>query len=290
MKKTIIFVFFALTITGLLFAVGKSEASPDSRPVAAVSILPQKYFLERIAGDTINVHVMVLPGESPATYEPTPDQIRALTKASVFFTIGVPFERSFVPKIKSTLKDLRVIDTSEGIEKMDMQGTTSRDDTVKDPHIWMSPPLVKIQAAVMLKTLVQLFPERKELFEQNCSTFINDLNRVDEDLGESLAPLKGTTLFVYHPSFGYFARRYGLKQKAIETGGKAPGPKTLNKLVEEVKGEGVKVIFVQPEFQQHSVEVIAEAAGTAVIPIDPLAEDYLNNLEAIAETLKNSLR
>ncbi len=290
MKKTIVFVFLALTITGVLFAGGKNEASPDSRPVAAVSILPQKYFLERIAGNTINVLVMVLPGESPATYEPTPDQIQALTKASVFFTIGVPFERSFVPKIKSTLKDLRVIDTSADIEKMDMEGTTSRDETVKDPHIWMSPPLVKIQAAVMLKTLVQLFPERKELFEQNYSAFINDLNKVDQDLGKSLAPLKGTTLFVYHPSFGYFARRYGLKQKAIETGGKAPGPKSLNKLVEEVKEEGVKVIFVQPEFQQHSVEVIAEAAGTAVVPIDPLAEDYLNNLQAIAETLKNSLR
>ncbi len=290
MKKSALFIFLMLIVPELLFSGGKRESSPESKPVAAVSILPQKYFLERIAGDTIKVLVMVLPGESPATYEPTPDQIRALTKARVFFTIGVPFERSFVPKIKSTLKDIPIIDTSAGITRMDMEGAPSRDETVKDPHIWMSPPLVKTQAATMLKTLVKLFPEWKERFEQNYSTFINDLDEADKDLQESLASLNGTTLFVYHPSFGYFARRYGLKQKAIETGGKAPGPKSLNKLVAEVKKEGVKVIFVQPEFQQHSVEIIAEAAGTAVIPIDPLAEDYLDNLEAIAETLKSSLK
>ena len=290
MKKSVIFIFLILIVPGLLFSGSKSESPPESKPVAAVSILPQKYFLERIAGDTIKVLVMVLPGESPATYEPTPDQIRALTKARVFFTIGVPFERSFVPKIKSTLKDIPIIDTSTGITRMDMEGAPSRDETVKDPHIWMSPPLVKTQAATMLKTLVKLFPEWKERFEKNYSTFINDLDEADKDLQESLASLNGTTLFVYHPSFGYFARRYGLKQKAIETGGKAPGPKSLNKLVAEVKKEGVKVIFVQPEFQQHSVEIIAEAAGTAVIPIDPLAEDYLDNLKAIAETLKSSLK
>ncbi len=290
MKRVVFILLLVFLPLGYLFSTGSSEDSSGGKPTVAVSILPQKYFVERITGDTVDSLVLVLPGESPATYEPTPEQIKMLSKAKVLFTIGVPFEKSFIPKIESTLKDLIIVDTSDGIEKMDMEGMSSRDEGTKDPHIWMSPALVKKQAAIMLKALVKIFQEQKELYEQNYNTFMRDLDRIDSELKTTLAPLKGSTLFVYHPSFGYFARRYGLKQKAIETGGKAPGPKSLNKIVKEVKSEGVRVIFVQPEFQQHSVEVIAKAAGTAVIPIDPLAENYLDNLKRIAEILKNSLK
>ena len=290
MKKTVFILLLVLLTRMYLFSAGSSENSSDSKPTVAVSILPQKYFVERIAGDTVNVLVLVLPGKSPATYEPTPDQIKMMTKAKVLFTIGVPFERAFVPKIGANLKDLIIVDTSEGIEKMDMAGMESKDESTKDPHIWMSPPLVKIQADTILRTLVKIFPGNEEFYRKNYSSFTDDLDKIDTELKTTLAPLKGSTLFVYHPSFGYFAHQYGLKQKAIETGGKAPGPKAMDSIINEVKKEGVKVIFVQPEFQQHSVDVIAKAAGTAVIPVDPLSEDYLNNLKKIAETLKSSLK
>jgi len=287
------FILFLLSIFTVVpvFSSGTDESQEGGSPHrVAVSILPQKYFVERIAGNSVKVTVLVLPGESPATYEPTPKQVGELAGAEVLFTIGVPFERTFIPRIKNTLKNLIIVDTSEGIKKRNIDGSNGTDEGAEDPHIWMSPVLVKKQAYIMAQTLSRIIPDRKEIFFKNYRSFAEDLDNLDTRLADILKPYRGSTLFVYHPSFGYFADRYGLKQKAIETGGKAPGPKTLNRIIEEVKEENVKVIFVQPEFQHQSAETIAKATGTAIVTIDPLAENYLENMEHMADVLKQSLQ
>ncbi len=285
MKKKLFTALLLLYCLIPLFSEGQSENQvKNSKVLVAVSILPQKYFVERIGGDAVSTMVLVLPGESPETYDPTPKQVTELSRAKILFTIGVPFEKTFIPKIKDTLKDLTIIDTSKGIKKRFFSNGAA------DPHIWMSPPLVKIQARTILNALRKSDPAKKEYFTKNYNTFIQDLDTVDRELSRVLAPLKGSILFVYHPSFGYFADRYGLKQVAIETGGKEPGPKTLSAIIARVKKADARVIFVQPEFQQHSARIIAASTGAAVAAIDPLKEDYLANLRSIAQVLTGSVK
>ena len=285
MKKRL-FIFIILTLLVIpLFSEGKKEVQTEKSEISvAVSILPQKYFVKRIGGSAVTVQVLVLPGESPATYEPTPKQVTALSKARILFTIGVPFEKAFIPKIRANLKGLTIVDTSAGITKR----TFSNGST--DPHIWMSPLLVKIQAQTILKSLIRIDPGKKDFFTNNYNRFIEDLDTLNKEISRALAPLKGSILFVYHPSFGYFADQYGLKQVAIETGGKDPGPKTLSAIIKKVKESGARVIFVQPEFRQNSARVIAQNTGAAVMAIDPLAQNYLTNMRKIEKVLTSSLK
>jgi zinc transport system substrate-binding protein len=259
-----------------------------------VSIEPQKYFVERIGGKYLDVEVMVREGQNPATYEPTPIQITRLGKASAFFSIGVPFENAFLNKISSNLPYLNIIDTSEGIQKRKISGHGHEEDSAAsehseteemDPHIWMSPVLVQKQAAIILETLISIDPKNVDFFTTNYNQFIKDLDDVHLDLKEALSKIKGSTMFVYHPSFGYFADLYGLNQLAIEEAGKEPSPRIMETIIKEVIKENVKVIFVQPEFQSSSIKVITNATGAAVMSVNPLSYDYLDNLRYIAKTL-----
>ena len=260
-----------------------------------VSIEPQRYFVERIGGKYIHAEVMVKPGQNPATYEPTPLQITRLGKAKAFFTIGVPFEKSFLKKIKSSLVNLNTIDTSRGIVKRKIIEHNSeehaKDSTNEqlDPHIWMSPVLVKKQAAIILNTLVKIDPDHSKDYQSNYKLFIDDLDNIDLDLKKTLSNLKDGIIFVYHPSFGYFADAYNLKQLAIESAGKEPSPKNLELIINEIIQKHVKVIFVQPEFQSSSIQVITKATGAAVMAVNPLSYDYLKNLRYIADTLKDNI-
>lgn len=248
-----------------------------------VSILPQKYFVEKIGGDKVNVSVLVGPGKSPATFEPTTEQVVSLSKAAVFFTIGVAFETGFLPKIQDSLKSLKIVDTSFGVKKRTMEN-----NKVLDPHIWMSPTLVKIQVKNIFETLVSIDPKNKLFYKNGYENFVKELDEVQAQLQVGLAPLKGKTLFVYHPAFGYFADEFGFKQVAIETGGKEPDPATLMKIISDAKKDNVKVIIVQPEFSQKSAEVIASAIGGRVLMVAPLNPDYINNLKYIASEIKKS--
>jgi len=264
-----------------------------------VSIEPQKYFVERIGGEYVSVEVMVKQGQNPATYEPTPIQITKLGNSSAFFSIGVPFEKAFLNQISSNLPDLNLVDTSEGIEKRKITGhdheeNSDSEDHNKteqfDPHIWMSPILVQKQATTILETLIKLKPENSKIFTENYNQFISDLNKVHQELLAVLANLKGSTMFVYHPSFGYFADLYGLKQLAIEEAGKEPSPRILETIIEEIIKQNVKIIFVQPEFQSNSIKIITDATSAAVVSVNPLSYNYLDNLSYIANTLDKSLK
>ncbi len=171
-----------------------------------VSILPQKYFVERIGRDLVMVDVLVKPGKSPATYSPSPDQIKKLTTSDVYFRIGVPFENSFLNKIKS-ISRVMLVDTRKDIVLRMMEGHDHHDgrDQNKgignDPHIWMSPLLVKTQARTIFETLSSMDPDNRNIYKKNYNLFINDLDAIDHDLKKALENFKGENLFVFHPSF-----------------------------------------------------------------------------------------
>jgi zinc transport system substrate-binding protein len=298
-KQTKILIYLLISVIMITLTGCSAEKQDKSELLSIfVSIEPQKYFADRIGAEYIKVEVMVKSGQNPATYEPSPKQISRIGKANVFFTIGVPFEKAFLKKISSNLPNLLLVDTSEGIEKRmitdhdheeESENKDHSESEEPDPHIWMSPVLVQKQAETILKTLIKLNPEHSTYFTGNYNKFLSELSEVNLELINILSDLKGSTMFVYHPSFGYFADLYGLKQLAIEEAGKEPSPRIMEKIIKEIIKEKVKIIFVQPEFQSNSIKVITDATGAVVIPINPLSYNYLENLRFIANTIGKNL-
>ncbi len=290
---------FALAVFPV-FSSGKSEEPENDTGYSVfVSIPPQKYFVEKIGGEHVSVRTMVLPGRSPATYDPTPSQVIALGKSRVFFTVGVAFESAFLPGIRDKADSLLIVDTSEGIKKRmlehhvhdgddDDDGHDEDEGGTVDPHIWMSPVLVMTQAEIIYRTLVSLDPENESDYTAGYNELVSELEKLDSVLEQDLAPFKGKTLFVFHPSFGYFTDRYGMRQLAIETGGKEPSAAELEEVIEHARENDVKIVFVQPEFSRQSADAIARAVGGTVIVLNPLAEDYIDNMYTISENVRKA--
>ena len=159
-----------------------------------------------------------------------------------------------------------------------------------DPHIWLSPRLVRVQARTIADALIEADPAGKATYEKNLASFLEDLDALDATLAEALAPVKGKTLMVFHPAWGYFADAYGLEQEPIEFEGKDPSGPQIARIIEMAKNEGVRVIFVQPQFSKISAMRVAEAIGGVVVSINPLARDYIANLERVADTVREALQ
>jgi zinc transport system substrate-binding protein len=259
----------------------------------AVSIPPQKYFVEKIGQNHIHVTVMMPPGANPHIYEPKPQQIVALSNVSLYFSIGFPFEKVWLNRFLSTYPHLRVIYTDEGIEKIPMtsHGGHHEDEGSLDPHIWLSPGLVMVQAATILDALKQIDPQHSDFYTENYNRFMSELGNLDKDLKRLFSEQGHARKFlVFHPSWGYFAHDYGLEQIAVEVEGKEPKPSDLMRVIETAKLNGIKAIFVQPQFSRKSAKAIASAIHGNVIAADPLAENWKENIERVAQTIHDSAR
>jgi zinc transport system substrate-binding protein len=263
-----------------------------------VSILPQQQFVERIGGEHVDVHTLVQPGYSPATYEPSPRQMAELSRADMYFRIGVPFEAGLLPKIKDLAPALPVIDTRRNIAMLEIDATAPahpdadhghRHERGKDPHIWMDPCRVMQQAVTIYEALAAHDPEHEKVYRKNLQAFITELIDLHADLLAVLAPVRGEVLMVFHPAFGYFAHAYGLEQQPIETGGKSPGARQLAKIIQRAEQEQVRVLFVQPQFDRKSATTVAGEIDGAVVAINPLAGDYMANMREIADKVKQGL-
>ena len=292
----IFILFLVLTaLAGLVFAGAGCKSSGRGKgvkPVIFVSILPQKYFVDRVSGGRVQVEVLVQPGQSPHNYEPTQKQIAMLSDADIYFTIGVPFEQAFVKNMKQQKSDLNVVDTTRGIERIagEEHGHHGHGHEESDPHVWLSPVLAKKIAAATCDELSRFLPDFAAEFEKNRDDLLADLDRVHAQIKKTLAPYKGQTFYVFHPAFGYFAHEYGLHQEAVEQGGKEPTQKQLARLISDAKKHDVKIIYVQKQFPKDMAEKLAREIGGAVVPMDPLAGDYLDNLEAMAAALEKGLK
>jgi zinc transport system substrate-binding protein len=257
-----------------------------------VSIPPQKYFVEQIGGKHVAVSVIVEPGRSPATYEPTPRQITRLSRATLYFTIGVAFEDVWMTRIHSANPDMKIIALQKVVHlrEVDRLGSLLQEKGRKDPHIWTSPPLVQLMAARIRDALIAEDPAHRAEYAANCKRFVADLKELDRYIYNRLRSMEGSSFMVFHPSWGYFADTYGLHQIPIESGGKEPGARALQQVIEVGRRKGVKVIFVQKQFSNRTAETVARALGAKVAPVDPLAEDYLKNLRRVADIFAEAIR
>jgi zinc transport system substrate-binding protein len=285
-----------------LFSLVLPNAVPAGQLPVFVSILPQKYFVQQIGMDLVNVQVMVQPGANPATYEPKPAQVTALATARIYFSIGVPFESIWLEKITASNPKLMVAPTDHGILKLSMdahhhieqkanlENKKDHHTDLADPHIWTSPPLVMLQARSILIALQACDPPNRAFYETNYKHFIDDLIDLDAELRQILDDKRGASFLVFHPSWGYFADAYGLQQIAIEIEGKDPKPAQLQALISTAKKKNIKAVFVQPQFSTKNADVIAKAIGGLVVPADPLAADWAANLRTQALQFRAALR
>ena len=299
---------FVPVIALLLLAVtaGPSKTRANGQRLETfVSIPPQSYLVERIGGDRVHVTVLVEPGASPHTFEPTPRQVASLMSADLYFGIGLPFEARVLKKVGSRNAAFSIIHTEQGIIRRPLdipRGRTQEayhpdahdghqgSEGSPDPHLWLSIPEIRIQSINIYEALADREPAYRDRYKINLDRLLDDLDRVDATLAGIFESYRGRPFFVYHPSFGYFADRYGLVQVPIEIEGKRPTPKQIERLIREAKAQGAHVIFVSPQFDSKSADIIAEAIGGAVVPIDPLAKDVLQNLESIAVKIRQALK
>lgn len=283
---------FAVTL-GFFFP---PNTAASQKLAVFVSILPQKYFVQQICKELADVQVMVPPGASPATYEPKPRQMAAISKTRIYFSIGVPFENTWLKKIAAINPDMAVVPTDRGIKKHPMAAHHRQEDENQpqhgslDPHIWLSPPLVMIQARTILEALQAADPGHRSVYESNYRAFILQLSNLDAELRGMFSGSAGQQFMVFHPSWGYFAQAYGLKQVSIEIEGKEPKPAQLRELIEHARENGIKFVFVQPQFSARSAKLIAGEIGGQVVFADPLAEDWPGNLRAVAHKFESALK
>ncbi len=310
MRKCLATVIFTLLVALCVGLPASARVKHPGKVKVFVSILPAAYFVERVGGPNVEVSVLVGPGQEPHTFEPTPKLVAKLADAQVLFGMGFPFEETVTKKAGSTFKKLELVNLQQGIKLRSMTKEEAAAEEAEhehehghaeaeehehgqgemDPHTWLNPKLAKIQAGTIADTLMRIDPSHKAQYEKNLKKFQTDLDAVDARLRKALAPVKGKSFFVFHPAFGYFGDEYGLKQVPVEVEGKEPTGKQVARLIDLAKKDGIKVVFVEPQFSKKSATVLAKSIGGAVVPLDPLAADYLKNLKEIAAKLDSALR
>lgn len=258
-----------------------------------VSIVPQETFVQKIGGEKVHVTTMVQPGSNPHSYEPKPSQMRQLSKADVYFPIGIEFEKAWLKKFAQHNKKMEFIDITKGVEYLEMQKHHHHHDTHHheekshnkkyDPHIWTSPANVKILASNIYSALVKEDSDNKSYYKKNYESFLQEIEATDLKIKDIFKDLpKHSKFMVFHPSWGYFAKNYGLVQFPVEVEGKKPKPKTLTKIIKEAKKEKVRVIFAQKELSGDSARTIANELGIKVVKVSPLSKQWSANLINVA--------
>lgn len=318
-----------LLFLSFLCCLPVAQAWADSAPVPViVSIAPQKYILERIAGDDVAVTVLVIPGADPHVYEPSPSQMRAVQEAGVWFTIGVPFEDVWLPRITGTAPNLKTISMLKGISRLhfadndraltdfllerglkrDIPQTLAAAEAEEheheheegleqgheheqghepghghghehasgeDPHVWLSPMLVRQMLPETARNLARLRPEKAAVYRANAQAFADELEALDRELAEKFAPVpKERRVFLtFHPSWHYYAHSYQLTELSIEVEGKEPGARSMKAIMDLAKALDIRTVFVEPQFPKAAAQSIAGHIGAVVVEANPLAED-----------------
>lgn len=282
-------------------------SSPTAKLLICVPIAPIATFVREVGGDAVDVTVLVPAGQSMHSYDPTPRQVAGLANARIYFELGLPFERKITAAVRERDGAAEVVDLRTGVQMRRMEAHEVAPHEAhdhaggeahaheheghthvvgeEDPHLWLSPRTVKRVAQTICEALQKADPARLADYAHNLASFQQKLDELDQQMREELAPLRGRAVYVFHPSYGYFCDDHGLRQVPVEIAGREPTAKELTDLIARAKADGVRAIFVQPQFSRKSAEALAQQVGAAVVPLDPLAEDYLNNLRTIGTAI-----
>jgi zinc transport system substrate-binding protein len=274
----------ALVLAALAFAAGacqRADSRRGGKPLVAVTIPPQAYFVERLAAEWVDVQITMPPGTNPHTYEPTIEQARTMSEAAVYVEVGhpkLPFERGWIERLLDENENVELVDCSQGVA---VDG--------EDPHLWTSPAAVRTMVPRIAAALADLLPAHAAEIGKRKNELLSDIEKLDAELRASFASPAKRRFYVFHPGWGYFARDYGLEQVAIEEEGKEPDPARLARLIERAKQDGVKVIFVAPQFSRRSAELVAGEIGARLVLLDSLAADWLATMRTAGREIREAL-
>lgn len=289
--RTIIRLGIILCVITLAACSGQGKKNNEEKRVITVTIEPQRYFTEAIAGDKFTVNCIVPYGSSPESYDPTPKQLVALGESEAYLRIGhIGFEVSWMERLMKNAPHTQVFDLSKGIEFIHEPGYVHGDHFHVggvDPHIWNSCINAKIIANNVFQALCTLDKENETYYLARYDSLIYKIEKTDTIILNMLKENDNAdhAFMIYHPALSYFARDYGLHQICIEEAGKEPSPAHLKNLIEISKFEDVHVIFVQPEFDKRNAEVIAKETNTRIVPINPLSYDWHEEMVYTAKNL-----
>jgi len=264
-----------------------------------VSIAPEKFFLERIAGDKVDIEVLIRPGVDAHSFSPTPNQLIKISKADIYFTIGLEFEKSLIGKIEKINKKIEIVSLDKVCKKRMMEDPFEmhddnnshhkHDDYGYDPHVWTSPSNVIKMASLITEVLSQRYPENKEYFYSRDIKFRNELQKTIKEIKEILSIKKENRIFmIFHPSWGYFADEFELNQIPVEIEGKQPTIRELRHILDLAKKKKINTLFVQPQYGSNAPKIIADYIGADLEEIYALEYDYINNLISFAKKIRES--
>lgn len=284
-------ILLVLVIVTLFISCG-TKKSKEVANIITVSILPQKTFVEKIAGDDFEINVLIPRGSSPASYSLLPSQLRRVANSAIWFRIGyIGFEYSWTDRIAAANKNMKVVDLSRGLDliadEMEQHGDHVHMNGV-DPHTWLSPVLVKQMANKIADELSKLRPDASKKYQSNYLKFAKEIDDLYTQIEAQLKEFKGRKFVVFHPSLTYFARDFGLEQYSLETGGKEPTPQQLARVVDLAKSEDIRVIYIQDEFDREHARVFAEEIGGEIIQLSPLNLAWAKNLKKISTILETN--
>ncbi|HLA84504.1 MAG TPA: zinc ABC transporter substrate-binding protein [Thermoguttaceae bacterium] len=297
---------FRLSKTTLIvvFLSGLIAARLDSAPSAAapadvfVSVPPQASVVRAVGGPQVTVHCMVSAGQDPHLFVPTPKQVRALGRAKIFLTVGMPFEKPLLAKVHGQLPTMEIVDSVRGLARLpapecchDPKAGHDHDagQSDGDPHVWLSPDGLRAIARNTADALAKVDPAHAADFRRRLKETLVSIDRMDAANRAKLAPYRGRAVYVFHPAFGYFCDAYGLRQKAVEMGGHAPSARHLRELARQAREDKAQVIFVQKQFDRRGAQIVADAIGGRLAEVDPLAEDAVENLGRIADAIVSGM-
>jgi zinc transport system substrate-binding protein len=288
---------FILLFIVLIYALTScnSPSEPSAERTISVSILPQKYFVEAIAGDKVKVNVMIPPGASHSSYEPTARQMNNLVHSQAYFKIGyLDFELSWMPRFTGANPAMKVFDLSTGIDLIrgscdeNHENVKSHQDSGEkgiDPHIWMSPQNVKIIASNILNSLKSLYPSDSSVFLSNYQSFLLQVDEIDSLYKLNAEKLTGRSFVIYHPALAYLARDYGMHQIVLEFDGKEPPPAHIKAIIDLAMEKNIHTVFVQKQFSIDNSRSLAKEINAEIVRIDPLDEDWKGQMINILNCL-----
>ncbi|MEW6749963.1 MAG: zinc ABC transporter substrate-binding protein [Candidatus Latescibacterota bacterium] len=270
----------AVVAAAALLGVGCGSEERTPGPAGglrvAVSILPQVEFVERLAGEHAQVTVMLPPGANPHVWEPPPSRLAQLSGVQVYARVGagLAFEQAWMDRLTAMNPQMRVIDCGEGIEVVN-----------DDPHIWLSPANATAMVENLCRGLAEVDPGHRPEYERNRAAYLLELQLLEARIAALLQGMPQRAFMVYHPDWGYFARRYGLEQIAVEQEGKEPTARGLLELTRQARERRIRVVFTSPQVDSRSARAVAQEIGARLVQLDPLAAGYAANLEHVAQTL-----
>ncbi|MDX9942740.1 MAG: zinc ABC transporter substrate-binding protein [Bacteroidales bacterium] len=279
----------ALTFFLAVFMAACSNREPRAE-VVSVSIMPLQYFVDRLTGEALEVNVMVPEGASHGTYSPTARQMQKLSDSGIYFRFGyLGYEQAFIRRLGELNPELVEVDLSSQVELIRGEAVVHGDHVHEggiDPHVWMSPKAVLSLMPAIRESLAEVFPQHREAIHKNYPAFVGEIEMLHQEMLKVTQQMQQKRFLIFHPALSYLARDYGLEQVSIEHEGKEPSPAQLSRLIADARAEEIPVIFIQEEYDKRNAELVASETGAALVGINPLSYDWMQEMNRLMEAFK----